>query len=101
MNGHNGVLNSRYFGCCRQLQTAIANLRSVTRAITAVRLSAALVFGLLSLPVHAQVAGGLVGGTTRDSAGNAVPEVRIVAHDLDRGTDLFTATDTNGMYKFT
>jgi hypothetical protein len=37
----------------------------------------------------------------RDSAsGKPMAEVRIVAHNVDKGTDLFTVTDATGMYKF-
>jgi hypothetical protein len=65
-------------------------------------MSAILVFGLLSLPARGQVADGLVGGMTRDSvSGKPVPEVQIVAHNLDKNIDESTASDADGMYRFT
>jgi len=68
----------------------------------AVPVSAALLLGLLALPAFGQVADGYVGGIAREStSGKPVAEVRIVAHNVDKGTDLFTITDTAGMYKFT
>ena len=101
MSGYIGVSVIRHLICCRRMRDAIGDLRRNLRAMTAVRVSAALVFGLLSLPAHGQVADGLAGGVTRDPAGKPVGEVQIVAHNLDRGTNQYTITDANGLYTFT
>jgi len=101
MNGYIGVSVIRHFICRRRVRDMIGKLRRNVRAMTAVRVSAALAFGLLSLPAHGQVADGLVGGVTRDPAGKPLPEVQIVAHNLDRGTDQSTVTDADGIYTFT
>jgi hypothetical protein len=101
MNGYIGVSVIRHFICCRRMHDTIGKLRRNVRAMMAVRVSAALVLGLLSLPAHGQVADGLVGGVTRDPAGKPLAEVQIVAHNLDRGTDQSTVTDADGIYTFT
>jgi hypothetical protein len=101
MSSYIGVSRIRHFICCRTMPRAIAILSSNVRSMVAVRVSAALMFGLLSLPAHGQTADGLVGGVTRDSAGKPVAEVQIVAHNLDRGTDQSTTSDANGLYTFT
>jgi hypothetical protein len=75
----------------RRRHDTVANLRGNLPAMRA-GVSAALLLGLLSLPAFGQVADGLVGGITRDSAsGKPVSEVQIVAHNLDRNTDQWTA----------
>ncbi len=77
------------------------NLRGNAPAMAA-PVSAALLLGLLALPAFGQPPDGYVGGMARESAsGKPVAEVRIVAHNVDKGTDLFTVTDATGMYKFT
>jgi len=101
MSGYIGVSRIRHFICCRTMRRAIAILSSNVRSMVAVRVSAALMFGLLSLPAHGQTEDGLVGGVTRDSGGKPVAEVQIVAHNLDRGTDQSTTSDANGLYTFT
>src|ERR1700732_4679510 len=101
MNRYIGVSVIRHRICCRRMRDTIAMLSRNVRAMAAVRVSAALMLGLLSLPAHGQVADGLVGGVTRDPAGKPVAEVQIVAHNLDRGTDQSTITDANGLYTFT
>jgi len=101
MSGYIGVSRIRHFICCRTMHRAIAILSSNVCPMVAVRVSAALMFGLLSLPAHGQIEDGLVGGVTRDSGGKPVAEVQIVAHNLDRGTDQSTTSDANGLYTFT
>jgi hypothetical protein len=58
----------------------------------------ALTVLLLSPSAHAQARDGQLDGVTRNSAGTPLPEVQIVAHSLDRGTDQSTLTDANGLY---
>jgi hypothetical protein len=63
---------------------------------------AAFSFAALSLPALGQVAVGLVGGITIDSAsGKPVAEAEIIAHNLDKGTDRATVSDTHGSFTFT
>jgi len=100
MNGYKGVLAIR--DVIWRTRGAIAKLRRNFSTTAAIRVSAALVLGMLCHPAHGQVPDGYVGGMARESAsGKPVAEVRIVAHNVDKGTDLFTVTDTAGMYKFT
>ena len=102
MNGNRGVLSRiRRFVFCLRKHDKFTNSRGNTSAM-APPVSAALLLGLLALPAFGQVPDGYVGGMARESAsGKPVAEVRIVAHNVDKGTDLFTVTDTAGMYKFT
>jgi Putative beta-barrel porin-2, OmpL-like. bbp2/Carboxypeptidase regulatory-like domain len=102
MNGNRGVLSViRRLISYQRASSTIAKLGCKAHAMTA-PISAALLLGLLAVPAFGQRADGYVGGMARDSAtGNPVAEVRIVAHNVDKGTDLFTVTDTAGMYKFT
>jgi len=101
MNGYIGLSVIRHFICYGRMRHATGKLRHNVCAMMVVRVSAALVFGLLSLPAHGQVADGLVGGVTRDPAGKPLAEVQIVAHNLDRGTNQSTIADANGLYTFT
>jgi hypothetical protein len=51
-------------------------------------------------PSHELV--GLVGGVSRDSSsGKPLPEVRIIAHNLDQGTDRATFSGADGVFTFT
>jgi Putative beta-barrel porin-2, OmpL-like. bbp2/Carboxypeptidase regulatory-like domain len=102
MSGYVGVLAIMNSICSRRMRGAIAKLRRNITVAGALRVGAALLFGVVLLPAHAQVADGYVGGMARESAsGKPVAEVKIVAHNVDKGTDLFTVTDATGMYKFT
>ena len=102
MNGNRGVLSRiRHFVFCFRKHDKFTTLRGNAPAMAA-HVSSALLLGLLALPAFGQVPDGYVGGMARESAsGKPVAEVRIVAHNVDKGTDLFTVTDTAGMYKFT
>jgi hypothetical protein len=102
MNGNRGVLSRiRHFVFCFRKHDKFTTSRGNGPAIAA-HVSGALLLGLLALPAFGQVPDGYVGGMARESAsGKPVAEVRIVAHNVDKGTDLFTVTDTSGMYKFT
>ena len=71
-------------------------------AIRVVPACTAFLWGALSLPAFGQASFGLVGGITRDSAnGKPVAEVQIIAHNVDKGTDRATLTDTDGIFTFT
>jgi len=99
MNGNTGVLSViRQF--IRNCRTHQSNFRRNLPA-AGVGVGAALLVALLAFPAFGQVVDGFVGGMARDSAtGKPVAEARIVAHNVDKGTDLFTTTDATGMYKF-
>jgi hypothetical protein len=63
---------------------------------------AAFWLAALSLPAFGQVAFGLVGGITSDSAsGKPVAKAQIIAHNLDKGTDRTTVSDADGIFTFT
>ncbi len=102
MNGYRGVLQGSRNVIFGHLRGTVAKLWRRIPAFTALRVSAALVFGLLSFPAHGQVADGLVGGVARDSSsGSPVAKVQVVAHNLSQGTDQTTTTDAYGMFRFT
>jgi hypothetical protein len=107
MKGNTGVLSIIGHFISRLLKhSSTTNLRGnvpgMRAAAVRVGVSAALLLGLLSLPAFGQVADGFIGGMARDSAsGKPVPQARIVAHNLARGTDRTAVTDADGMYKFT
>jgi hypothetical protein len=70
-------------------------------AIAALPACAAFLLGPLSLPAFGQTPVGLVGGITRDSSnGKPMAEVRIIAHNLDKGTDRSTTSDVAGIFTF-
>jgi hypothetical protein len=59
------------------------------------------VFGM-SAAAFSQPAVGLVGGIARDSAsGKPIGAAQIIAHNLNRGTDVITLTDNKGIFTFT
>jgi hypothetical protein len=71
-------------------------------AIHVVPACAALLWGAWSLPAFAQATVGVAGGITRDSSsGRPVPEVEIIAHNLKKGADRATLTNTDGIFTFT
>ena len=71
-------------------------------AIHVVPACAALLWAAWSLPAFAQATVGVAGGITRDSSsGKPVPEVEIIAHNLIKGTDRATLTNTEGIFTFT
>jgi hypothetical protein len=62
----------------------------------------AFFWGALSLTAFGQPTAGLVGGITRDSSsGKLVPEVQVTAHNLNKGTDRVTVSNTDGLFTFT
>jgi hypothetical protein len=74
--------------------------------------SAAILLGILSpyafgqtsfgQTSFGQTSVGLLGGVTRDSAnGRPLAAAQIIAHNLNRGTDLATVTDADGIFTFT
>ncbi len=102
MNGNTGVLSTiRRFICYRRARDPIVNLWRNLPVMTAARLGAALLLGMLSLPAFGQVGDGLIGGIARDSAsGKPVAKVQIVAHSLLQGTEQSTVTDDDGTFRF-
>ena len=71
-------------------------------AIPIVPTCAAFFWGALSLAAFGQPSAGLVGGITRDSSsGKPVPEVQVTAHNLNKGTDRATVSNTGGVFTFT
>src|SRR5258708_1607731 len=59
-------------------------------------------WGALSLTAFGQPKAGLAGGITRDSSsGKPVPEVQVTAHNLNKGTDRATVSNTGGVFTFT
>src|ERR1700691_3449891 len=104
MKGDRGVLSLsvRHFVFRRKVCEAPKRLFGNAHATVALQVGAALLLGLLAVPAFGQVADGFIGGTARDSdSGKPVPQGRIVAHNLARGTDRMAVTDADGMYKFT
>jgi hypothetical protein len=98
MKGNVGVLSVvwNFIRAVRRRETNFGNGPGIAAPV-----GAALLLGLLAFPAFGQTADGYVGGMARDSAtGKPVAEARIVAHNVDKGTDLFTTTDATGMYKF-
>src|SRR5258708_16514804 len=71
-------------------------------AIAVVQACAAFFWGALSLTAFGQPTAGLAGGITRDSSsGKPVPEVQVTAHNLNKGTDRATVSNTGGVFTFT
>ena len=100
--GDRGVLSVRYFTFSQKGREKVSKLFRNVGAMLAVNAGAALMLGLLSVPMYGQLADGFIGGMARDSAsGKPVPKVQIVAHNIAQGTDHSTATDADGMYEFT
>jgi hypothetical protein len=63
---------------------------------------AAFLLSALSPALFGQPSVGLVGGVVRDAAsGKTVPEVQIVAHNMNKGIDSSTVTDREGIFTFT
>jgi hypothetical protein len=63
---------------------------------------AAFLCGAWSLPAFGQATVGVAGGITRDSSsGKPVAEVEVIAHNLNKGTDRATVTNTDGIFTFT
>src|ERR1700760_4001236 len=70
-------------------------------AIAVVPACAAFFWGVLSLTAFGQPPAGFVCGITRDSSsGKPVPEVRVTAHNLNKGTDRATVSNTDGVFTF-
>jgi hypothetical protein len=71
-------------------------------AIHVVPACAALLWGAWSLSAFGQSTVGVAGGITRDSSsGKPVPDVEVIAHNLKKGTDRATLTNTEGIFTFT
>jgi hypothetical protein len=61
-----------------------------------------LMLATLAIPLFAQTPVGLLGGITRDSAsGRPLAAAQVTAHNLNRGTDLATVSDAQGIFTFT
>jgi hypothetical protein len=79
--------------------TEIAKKSRHVQSIAAVTACAAFLFGVQSLPALGQVTVGLVVGTTRDSAtGKPVAEVQIIAHNVEKGTDITSLSHADGTF---
>jgi hypothetical protein len=76
--------------------------RRSSLAIYVVPACAAFLFGVLSLPAFGQATVGLASGITRDSSsGRPVAEVEVIAHNLNKGADRATLSNTDGIFTFT
>ncbi len=73
---------------------AAARRYSSTRAIAA----AVVVMGLLTTPIHAQVATGTILGNVKDTSGAAVPGALVTATQVDTQFSRNTTTDELGQY---
>jgi hypothetical protein len=81
---------------------AVGKCRRNPLAIPVVPACAAFFWGALSLTAFGQAMVGLVGGITRDSSsGKPVAEVQVTAHNLNKGTDRATVSNTDGSFTFT
>jgi hypothetical protein len=66
----------------------------------AIAVAATVLF--LSVPVAAEDVAGTLGGVTHDSAsGRALAGARIIAHNLNRGTEITTDSDADGNFTLT
>src|SRR5579862_7151621 len=101
---------NRYKGVPERRQSmlfsgAFASIATKSRNIFAgglVPVCIILLFAAASLPAFGQAVPGIVGGITLDSAsGKPVAEAQITAHNLDKGTDSATVTDSEGIFTFT
>src|SRR3984893_5047681 len=54
--------------------------------------------GLISTPVHAQVAGGTLSGTVTDASGSAVPNAKVSIKNNATGVVRDVTTDSAGFY---
>jgi hypothetical protein len=62
---------------------------------------AVVFWGALSPTAFGQPTAGLVDGITRDSSsGKLVLEVQVTAHNLNKGTDCATVSNTDGVFTF-
>jgi hypothetical protein len=92
---------SRVAPCPRGV-AAVGKGRRNPPAIPVAATCGALLWGALSLAALGQPAATLSGGVTRDSSsGKPVPEVQVTAHNLNKGTDLATVSNTDGVFRFT
>ncbi len=102
MNKHNVV---REVGRANSLPWTVRVIAEGVRHFPATAfLAACAIFlsGALSLPAFGQATVGLVGGITSDSGnGKPVAEAKIIAHNLDTGTDHATVSDADGIFTFT
>src|SRR5260370_42260935 len=70
-------------------------------AIPVVPACAVFFWGALSLTAFGQPTAGLAAGITRDSSsGKPVPEAQVTAHNLNKGTNRATVSNTAGVFTF-
>jgi hypothetical protein len=102
MNSIKAVREASQVGHLPRRVTAAGKGQRSPLAIPVVPACAAFLWGALSLTAFAQATAGAAGGITRDSSsGKPLADVQVTAHNLNKGADRATVSNSVGIFMFT